>query len=188
MLRSLSKPIELGSAKLELTAGTVQISGKHGTITMECPRFLEVTQVDNTVVVKPLKSLTVKTERAMAGSFKANLMLNIKGVNELHNKFVIFTGTGCSVKEATITQDGVSCSGLQMRIGKSHIVERRIPDGLICKVESSDIRETRLRVSGIDLALVGQFASELRVKNAYKGGIHAWVEGKEIPLKEGKSG
>ena len=189
MLRSLLKPMSLGGAKLEIIAQNITMSGKHGTISMPIPSFLELMFLPNDfIVIKTLKALTVKSERALAGSFKANLMLNIKGVNELHSKIVIFTGTGSSVKEGMVGQDGVDHAGLHMRLGKSHIVERVIPAGLICKVESSDIRETRLRVSGTDLSLVGRFASQLCVKNAYKGGIHVWVEGKEIPIKEGKSG
>lgn len=189
MLRSLLKPISLGGAKLEILGQNVTISGKYGTIEILMPSFLELALLPNAFVsIKNLKALTIKSERALAGSFKANLMLSIKGVNELHSKIVIFTGTGSSVKEGIVDQDGIQHPGLHMRLGKSHIVERVIPAGLTCKVESSDIRETRLRVSGISLPLVGRFASQLCVKNAYKGGIHVWVEGKEIPIKEGKSG
>lgn len=188
MLRSLSKAIQLNDAKCELVGGLLNISGKHGKMTLKCPNFLELIIDSKTIIINPLKNLTVKQDRAMAGTFKANLMLSIKGVNELHSKVVIFSGTGSSVKEGQVNQDGANVNGLLMRVGKSHIVERAIPDGLSCKVESSDIRETKLRVSGIDLTLVGRFASQLVIRRAYKGGVRAEIEGQAIPVKEGKSG
>ena len=76
MLRSLLKPMSLGGAKLEIIAQNITISGKYGTISMPIPSFLELVFLPNDfVVIKTLKALTVKSERALAGSFKANLIV-----------------------------------------------------------------------------------------------------------------
>jgi ribosomal protein L6P/L9E len=75
---------------------------------------------------------------------------------------------------------------LILRVGKSHLVEKRIPAGLQCKIDSADTKQTKMSVFGIDDQTVGQFAAELRIKRAYKGGIHAWVEGDPSIIKKRK--
>ena len=80
----------------------------------------------------------------------------------------------------------VSNDLLIMRVGKSHLVEKIIPAGLQCKIESTDTKQTKMSIAGIDDQQVGQFASELRIKRAYKGGIRAWVEGDINVIKKRK--
>lgn len=177
MLRGITKPIPLDGVSCNINTESVDVSGKHGMSSVMRPDFIKCTVSDGSIMLEVPTVLT-KSQKAMAGSFKANLVASMKGVRSLHERTVIFTGTGASVK--------VVGSQLAMRIGKSHPVDKEIPSGVTCKVESSDIRETRLKVTGTDAALIGQFASELCVKNPYKGGIHIWVEGKEVPLRKKK--
>jgi len=188
MLRGIHKPISLEGAKCSIESGMVKLAGKHGTSELSCPDFINCELKDGSIniVMKELGELS-KTQKALAGTFKANLVSWIKGVQHNHEKTVIFTGTGSSVKVVQSNNDP-KLKGLSMRLGKSHIVEKDIPEGITCTVVSADIRETRLQVTGISAAMVGQFAAELCIKNPYKGGIHAWIAGKEIPLRGGKSG
>ena len=184
MLRSLNRPIDLHGATCSINIGTLSLTGKHGSSEYKFPEYIDC-KVENSSIVLQIKSELSKKQRAMAGSFKAGLISLIKGLQFKHERVVIFTGTGCSVKVAA---GDTTKAKLNMRVGKSHPVEKEIPDHITCVVESSDIRETKLKVSGVDAAAVGQFASELCIHNPYKGGIHAWIEGNEIPVKEGKSG
>jgi large subunit ribosomal protein L6 len=119
-------------------------------------------------------------DKAMAGTFVALLKQSIIGVTSGHSRVVIVTGTGSNIK---VAQDR-----LVMKLGKSHPIEKLIPQGISCAIESSDIRQTRLRINGIDEQKVGQFASELRIRRAYAGGIHAWVEGDISMIKKRKGG
>lgn len=180
MLRSIGKEIPLNSVTLsENQDSSIEVIGKLGKIKLVKPKFLDVVHSKESVVVS-IKEGILRNEMAMAGTFVAILKQSILGVTSGHSRVVIVTGTGSNVK---VVQDK-----LLMRLGKSHPVEKNIPNGVTCVVESSDIRQTRLRISGVNEQQVGQFASELRIKRAYAGGIHAWVEGDLSMIKKRKGG
>lgn len=182
MFRTISRSIPLNGAQFKVEGNQCTVTGKYGALHIDMLDYIKVSPNQEGQLSIELDKLSLNNgQKARVGCFKALLMSSIKGVQEMHSRVVIFTGTGSSVKVVGQT--------LQMRIGKSHIVEKIIVPGIECKVESADIRETRLRVSGIDAAKVGQFAAELcTVKNPYKGGIHIFIDGHQIPLREGKRG
>jgi len=181
MLRNFNRPIKLNGFTCEKAGSKVTFTGKNGSMDLEVPNYIDFTIENGEVTLKVNRDFQSNQEKAMTGTIKALTMSYIKGVTEFHSRIVIFTGTGCNVK--------VIDGKLVMKIGKSHLVERVIPEGVNCAIHSSDIKETKLKIHGIDACSVGQFSKELcdLVKNRYKGGIHIWIEGKEVPLKEGKN-
>jgi large subunit ribosomal protein L6 len=185
MLRNFNRPIKVNGFTCKKDEGKevskITFTGKNGSLQLDVPNYINFSIEKDEIVLGLNRDLVSNQEKAMTGTVKALTMSYIKGVTEFHSRIVIFTGTGCNVK--------VVGDKLVMKIGKSHLVERVIPQGINCAIASSDIKETKLKVHGIDACAVGQFSKELcdLVKNRYKGGIHIWIEGKEVPLKEGKN-
>jgi len=175
MLRNLDKPIALGSSKADCIESSLVLSGKLGKVSLPIPNSVSCHLIGDGLVVK---SELVSGKMAMVGTFIALAKQALLGVSQGHTRIVNFTGTGASVK--------VGQGQLEMKLGKSHTVFKTIPEDIKCTIESSDIRQTKLKVFGISDQKVGQFASELRIKRVYKGGIHAWIEGDKVFIKKRK--
>ena len=175
MLRNLGKEIEIGTANVTVDGLVATFSDKLGQISVQIPDSAQCVVVQNAIKVTANQ---VAGQMAMIGTFIALVKQSIVGVTSGHSRIVNFTGTGASVK--------ISNGFLEMKLGKSHTIFKQIPEGIKCNIESSDIRQTRLKVFGISNQQVGQFASELRIKRVYKGGIHAWVDGDKVFIKKRK--
>jgi large subunit ribosomal protein L6 len=80
----------------------------------------------------------------------------------------------------------VSAKGVRLVVGLSHPVDFPAPPGIKISVENN----TQIRVDGIDKALVGQVAAELRKvrpPEPYKGKGIRYV-GEHVRRKAGKTG
>lgn len=159
-----------------------KLTGSLGSIELELPESLDCKSENGFVKMSfaTSKKGISKQEKAKIGTFKALLISSMDGVTNYHSKVVIFTGTGVAVK--------VLADKLDLEIGKSHPVLINIPKSISCVVESSDIKQIKLRVKGIDACLVGKFVRELcdLVRNPYKNGKHIWPEDRELITREGK--
>ncbi len=118
-----------------------------------------------------------RTHAAIHGTMRANLANQIQGVSAGFRKALEITGTGYRAN-----MDGKK---LVLQLGYSHPVEFPAIEGITFATESP----TRVVISGIDRALVGQVAANIREKRPpepYKGkGIK--YEGERIRRKAGKS-
>ena len=118
-----------------------------------------------------------KSARAQHGLRRALLANCVDGVSKGWNKVLEFNGVGYRV--------AVKGESLEMSIGFSHPVKIDLPKGISAKAEG-----TKLTLSGIDKALVGEVAASirrLRKPEPYKGkGIK--YENEQIRRKAGKSG
>jgi large subunit ribosomal protein L6 len=195
MLRTILNPIKLKdgcsfdvikhSTSIISTADVLQkakITGSLGSIELDLPSCLDCLYEDGFLKIsfKNSKKQLSKEDRAKVGTFKALLLSSMDGVSNYHSRVVIFTGTGISVK--------VLDKKLNLEIGKSHPVLVSIPESISCVVQSSDIKQIKLGVKGIDSCLVGKFVRELcdLVRNPYKNGKHIWPEDRELITREGK--
>ena len=196
MLRTIANPIifKAGSSFSILPASEslafasivssriARIAGPLGSIDLELPDSLTCSFEDNTLKIDLLKSKNElsKDEKAKIGTFKSLVLSSITGTTQYHSRVVVFTGTGIDVK--------VVDQKLKLEIGKSHPILLDIPTSLSCAVESSDIKQIRLRVKGVDSAQVGKFVRELSdlVRNPYKNGKHIYPEDRELITREGK--
>lgn len=195
MLRTILNPIKLkdgcsfdivkNSENSPLAFDILQkarITGSLGSIELDLPSCLDCLYENGLLKIslKKSKKELSKEDRAKVGTFKALLLSSMDGVSKYHSRVVIFTGTGVSVK--------VLDKKLSLEIGKSHPVLVDIPNSIHCAVESSDIKQIKLGVKGIDSCLVGKFVRELcdLVKNPYKNGKHIWPEDRELITREGK--
>lgn len=186
----------MSAEKLFVKSGNVMAS--KNSYTIQLPEKTEARFADGTVFVKGPKgelhiavhpSVAVACEngmvllsraheespKAMLGLVRALITNMVKGVNGEFSKKLELEGVGYRVSLAG--------NKLVMQLGFSHPVEFEAPKGITFAVEKNTIT-----VSGIDKALVGQTAANIRKlkkPEPYKGkGIR--YEGEVIRRKEGK--
>lgn len=182
-LRNFQKPIQLNGASCSIQSGSLLFKGPKGSIeSPTIPNYLDIQVENNFLTIKQKDALIEKSDRSMAGTFKAIVKSLIEGVTESHSINVVFTGTGSNVQ--------VVGNKLIMKIGKSHLVERILPEGVKCALISSEIKFFKIGLSGVDASIVGKFARELcdMVINRYEGGVHIYIDTQKPQLKEGKKG
>ncbi|MEK7520363.1 MAG: 50S ribosomal protein L6 [Patescibacteria group bacterium] len=173
MSRLEQNPVVLPE-KTELTFldGSVVVKGPKGTLSIRKHRDVEVALEDRTVRIRPAHD---KTEKALLGLTKALVANMVEGVNRGFSKTMELEGIGYKV--------ALAGNKLVMALGFSHPVEFPAPDGIVFQVEKNVIT-----ISGVDKALVGQTAANLRKlkkPEPYKGkGIR--YQGEVVRRKEGK--
>ena len=177
MSRIGKQPITIPSGVDVTIAQTrVTVKGPKGTLTMDLLPGFGLAQEGSQVTVL-LQNGSLKTHNAMHGTTRANLANMVTGVSLGFKKVLEIVGTGYRAN-----MDGKK---LVLQLGYSHPVEFPAPEGITLATESP----TRVVITGIDRALVGQVAANIRKKRPpepYKGkGIK--YEGERIRRKAGKS-
>ena len=177
MSRVGKKIIDLpAGVSLERAGKKVTVKGPKGTLSMELlPGF--GLQQEGTQVTVLLENGSLKTHNALHGTTRANLANMVTGVSQGFKKTLEIVGTGYRA-----AMDGKK---LVLQLGYSHPVEFPAPEGITLAIEGP----TKVHITGIDRALVGQVAANIREKRPpepYKGkGIK--YEGERIRRKAGKS-
>jgi large subunit ribosomal protein L6 len=175
----------VGKKIIEIPAGvTLTVAGKQ--VTVKGPKGQLVQHLVPGIGIKVEGSTatlvieepgTDRTHGALHGTMRANLANMVKGVSEGFKKTLEIVGTGYRAN-----MDGKK---LVLQLGYSHPVEFPAPEGITLLAET----QTKVSISGIDRALVGQVAANIREKRPpepYKGkGIK--YEGERIRRKAGKS-
>lgn len=184
-LRNFEKSVTFGNAKCSLDGRVIRLNGQKGEIeSSEVPSFIDIKIEDNQINLALASGFNKQTldnsQRAMIGTVKSLLKSMIKGVNEGHEVPIIFTGTGVGIE--------LKNNQLHLKIGKSHIVVKEVPKGVVCTIPTGNIKVTKLIISGVDLCKVMQLARELcdLSKNRYQGGVHIFLEKNPPVLKKGK--
>lgn len=176
MSRIGKQPVALPSGvEIKINQENIEVKGPMGTIST--PRHEAVVyKVEGSEVVITRVDDS-KSARAQHGLRRALLANCVDGVSKGWNKVLEFNGVGYRV--------AVKGESLEMSIGFSHPVKVDLPQGISAKAEG-----TKLTLSGIDKALVGEVAASirrLRKPEPYKGkGIK--YENEQIRRKAGKSG
>ncbi|MGH7727028.1 MAG: 50S ribosomal protein L6 [Candidatus Eiseniibacteriota bacterium] len=159
------------------TAGrTVTVKGPKGTLALDLAQGIGLSQ-NGSEVQLAITEGTERTHKAIHGTMRALLANMVKGVSDGFKKTLEITGTGYRAN-----MDGKK---LVLQLGYSHPVEFPAPEGITLATEGP----TKVLITGIDRALVGQVAANIREKRPpepYKGkGIK--YEGERIRRKAGKS-
>jgi|SRR3989344_2954641 len=172
------KPI-LIPAGVEVTSGmesgrrTINFKGKLGVFGLPILPYIVVKIQDGAITVS--STHTMKQGRANWGTMASLVKSALQGVMTGFTKNLEFEGVGFRA--------AVSETDLKLNVGFSHEVKYSPPKGITLKVEKNVIS-----VSGIDKALVGRVAAEIRkIKKPepYKGtGIR--YQGEVIRRKAGK--
>lgn len=174
MSRLAKNPIEI-PAKTEITVdeSSVIVKGPLGELKMNYKPVVEIKKEENKIILVP-KNQEIET-LALWGTYASIIGNLIEGVNKEYEKKLTIEGVGF---RASIQGDKIV-----LNVGFSHPVELKIPQGIKASVEKDTIS-----VSGIDKALVGQFAANIKAvkkPEPYKGkGIR--YQGEIIRRKEGK--
>lgn len=155
--------------------GVVKVSGPKGEASVVMPWGIDV-NVDEKEAIVTAKNQADKKIRAMFGMLRANLANAIKGVDSGFEKKLEMTGVGYRAQ--------VQGADLTLSVGYSHPVKFSPKEGIKLSVSDNVIS-----ISGIDKALVGEMAAEIRAvrpPEPYKGkGIR--YQGEYIRRKAGKA-
>ncbi len=157
----------------------VTIKGPKGTLQVAIARELSLKQDEGKLEVERPNNL--RRARSQHGLARTIINNCIVGVTQGHSKALEIIGVGYRVQ-----QQG---KGLTLNMGYSHPVEVAPIDGINFELAADEkTRVQRIVVSGIDKALVGQVAADIRKvrkPEPYKGKGIRYV-GEVVKLKAGK--
>jgi large subunit ribosomal protein L6 len=166
-------PIPKG-VELKMTGRTVTAKGPKGELSYEALPGIELEISGSIAQVR--QTSTEKTAGAIHGLSRAMVNNLVEGVSKGFTKGLEIQGTGYRAQ--------VQGRALVLTLGFSHPIEYALPEGIDAKVD-----QNKIVISGIDKALVGQVAAEVRKfrpPEPYKGkGIR--YEGEFVRRKAGKS-
>ena len=176
MSRVGKQPISIPQGvDIKIKDRNVKIKGKRGELEAIIPKGIGINVDDGKIIVSVKGEL--KENNAFWGLSRSLLNNMIIGVTDGFTKALEIRG-----REYRINLKG---KDLELDLGYSHTIKVAPKEGIEFKVE-----ENKIIVSGIDKALVGEQAAEireLRPAEVYKGkGIR--YEGEYVIHKEGKRG
>lgn len=177
MSRIGQKPIKIPQGvTVEVKADEVKVAGSRGTLLQKIQPQIKIEIDQGQVVVK--RQADDKLSRSLHGLTRTLIANMIEGVQQGFSKILAVVGTGYQAK--------IEGQKLILSLGFSHPVEIEPPPGIKFEVEGNNL----VKISGIDKALVGQVAANIRAirpPDSYKGkGVRYQEE--EIKLKPGKAG
>lgn len=157
----------------------VTVKGPKGELSQPISPLLTITQEDGKLVVdRPSNEREARSQHGLARTLINNMVV---GVTTGHAKVLEVSGVGYRAQ--------LEGKGLLLNMGYSHPVRFAPVEGITFEVSADERnRSQQIRVSGIDKALVGQLAADIRKvrkPDPYKGkGIR--YQGEVIKLKAGK--
>ena len=171
------KPITLpAGVEVKVDGNVVSVKGPKGELQETISSLLTVENKDGVVTVS--RDSDEAEKRAQHGLARTLISNMVIGVSEGFQKKLQLVGVGYRAEKKGKT--------LVMNLGYSHPVEMEDPEGI--ETETPDANT--VIVKGIDKALVGNYAANIRAwrkPEPYKGkGIK--YEGEHIRRKEGKTG
>lgn len=175
MSRTGAKPIKIPEGvTAQIVEGQMVISGPKGQLKQRIYQGIEVKITEGQVVVT--RRSEDKKNKALHGLTRSLIVNMVEGVTKGFLKVLQIKGTGY---RANIEE-----GNLKLKLGFSHPVVVKPPEGIKLEVEGSNI----VKVSGIDKQLVGQVAASIREihkPEPYKGkGIR--YKGEAVRRKAGK--
>lgn len=181
MSRVGRRPIPIPkSVTVTIDGQRVTVKGPKGELHQEIHPRLTVRQEDGQLIVDrgDTNDRVVRSQHGLARTLIANM---VQGVTEGHSKTLEVQGVGFRVQPQG--------QGLVLSMGYSHPVTIDPIPGISFEVTSDEKkRVSQIKVSGIDKALVGQVAADIRKvrkPDPYKGKGIRYL-GEVVKLKAGK--
>lgn len=143
---------------ITIDGGSVIVKSPKGELSVPLLQGIKASIEGTTLLFEPLS--TSKQARSNWGTQRALVQNAVEGLTKEFEKNLILEGVGFRV-----TKEG---EGLTMNLGFSHPVKYEPPKGIVFEVE----KNSRLKIKGIDKALVGQVAAQIRAMKKpepYKG-------------------
>jgi len=173
-------PVPAGvTVSVEEATHVVSVKGPKGELSQAISRLLSITQEDGNVVLeRPNNLREARSQHGLARTLINNM---VEGVTKGHAKTLEIIGVGYRVQ--------LEGKNLLLNMGYSHPVRIESPTGITFEVKADEkSRAQTVVVTGIDKALVGQVAADVRKvrkPEPYKGkGIR--YQGETVKLKAGK--
>ncbi|MDH4099902.1 MAG: 50S ribosomal protein L6 [Nitrospirota bacterium] len=177
MSRIGKKAVEIPSGvEATIQGSTISIKGPKGTMQRSVSPHMSVTKEGQLITVT--RPSDANQMRALHGVTRTVIANMVTGVTKGFEKGLELVGVGYKAQ----LQGNV----LVMSLGFSHPIHFPIPEGVSIKLDGP----TAIKIHGIDKALVGQVAADLRdlrKPEPYKGkGVK--YAGEKVRRKEGKTG
>jgi large subunit ribosomal protein L6 len=173
-------PVPAGvTVTLDERTNEVAIKGPKGELRQVISRLLTLKQDAGVMTLeRPNNLREARSQHGLARTLLANM---VDGVTKGHSKTLDVVGVGYRAQ--------LEGANLLLNMGYSHPIRVEAPAGVLFEVKADEKSRTqKIIVSGIDKALVGQMAADVRKvrkPEPYKGkGIR--YQGEVIKLKAGK--
>jgi large subunit ribosomal protein L6 len=166
-------PIPSG-VELKMKGRTVSAKGPKGELSVDVLPGIEVDIEAGQAQVR--QTSTDRTAPAIHGLSRALVNNLVEGVSQGFSKSLEVIGTGYRAQ--------VQGDKLVLTLGFSHPIEHKLPQGITAEVDGS-----KITILGIDKALVGQVAAEVRryrPPEPYKGKGVRYID-EHVRRKAGKS-
>ena len=175
------KPIQIpAGVTVDIGPGNdVAVKGPKGELKVSVDRRLKVGREDGALKIeRPANDRTLRSQHGLARTLINN---RVEGVTKGHEKTLEITGVGFRAQ--------VEGQELILNVGYSHAIRLKAPQGITFELTQEEKgRIQRVTVRGIDKALVGQVAADVRKvrrPDPYKEkGIR--YRGEAVRLKPGK--
>ena len=176
MSRIGRKPVVIPEkVKISVKAGTVQVQGPKGTLSMNVhPRITVVVEGSEAKVSRPTD---IQTDRALHGLTRSLIQNMVVGVTQGYSKELEIVGVGAKA--------AVKGNMLTMLLGFTHPIEYNFGTD----VEIKCPKPTQILIAGMDKQRVGQVAAEIRSfykPEPYKGKGIRYL-GEYVRRKQGKA-
>ncbi|CAN5368560.1 50S ribosomal protein L6 [soil metagenome] len=157
----------------------VTVKGPKGVLVQPISRLLTVKQEEGTLSLeRPNNLREARSQHGLARTLIANM---VDGVTKLHSKQLNIIGVGYRVQ--------LEGKNLLLNMGYSHPVRLAAPEGITYEIKADERARTQsIIVSGVDKALVGQMAADIRKvrKPEPSKGKGIRYNGEIVKLKAGK--
>ncbi len=152
----MNKPIEAKGVTITISDGVFECVNGSNKMTVNFHKGIKITVLNDEITfVADDSFLNDSILRPRLGTTIALVKNAIKGVKEGFQKTVILEGTGYKAVKTD--------NKLVFNVGKSHPVEKMIPNGIEVTLDTTK----KLIIKSIDKQLLGQFVAELRSMRAY---------------------
>jgi large subunit ribosomal protein L6 len=177
MSRIGKAPVEVPpSVNVEISEGSIKVTGPKGELTVPIGRGVEVSQEDGNLVFT--RASEAPEHKAMHGLTRSLVQNAVTGVTEGFSKTLTIAGVGYRAQ--------LQGRDVSLQVGFSYPIMVSPREGVEFEVPNA----TTVVVRGIDKQRVGQMAAEIRAvrpPEPYKGkGIR--YQGEQIRRKVGKAG
>ncbi len=176
MSRLGKKPITVPKdVKIEIKENRIFVEGPKGKLQFGLSGRINIEVKDGQLFVKSVSN--TKLDKSLHGLHRSLIANMVKGVTEGYLKEMEIVGVGYKAQ--------IDGNNLVMQLRFTHPVNVSIPEGI--KIETP--KPTHIVVKGIDKALVGKIASEIRAiypPEPYKGTGIRYL-GEQVKKKVGKS-
>jgi large subunit ribosomal protein L6 len=160
MSRIGKKPIIIPEGvKVEQNGLCIKVSGPLGSLQLNLHRRIKI-KIDGSAgkVLVENEHPEIRRNKQLHGTMRALIANMVTGVSKGFEKEMQMYGTGYNVKEQG--------DKLIFQVGFSHPVDKPIPKGIKVNIQTGATRgdevPAKFTISGIDKALLGQFAAEIR--------------------------